>query len=136
MCRLAHEVYGEMLLQGGFTLHAKADRIDRLDGGLAIIDYKTGGIEQNRAGARLLGAAPARSRHCPRRRLQECSGFEVKQLAFWHITGKDEAGDVVEFGKSANPTQLADEALGEASINCSRGLETQPCPISPNPMAI
>jgi ATP-dependent helicase/nuclease subunit B len=39
------EVKGELLLPGGFVLHGRADRIDRLaDGTLSLIDYKTGTI--------------------------------------------------------------------------------------------
>ncbi len=41
----AQEIKGELMLEGGFTLSARADRIDRLkDGSYAIIDYKTGTV--------------------------------------------------------------------------------------------
>lgn len=109
---LAHEEYGEMLLPGGFTLHAKADRIDRVEGGLAIIDYKTGGIpsktEQERGFSVQLPLEAAIARAGGFKKVPPAA---VKQLAFWHITGKEEAGNVVEFRKGADPTQLANEAL-------------------------
>jgi ATP-dependent helicase/nuclease subunit B len=75
-----------------FTLTAKADRIDRLrDGGAVIIDYKTGSIpslKEIRAG---------RSPQLPLEALiLESGGFDekvsVKDLSYWQISGGVEAG--------------------------------------------
>ena len=68
---LAAEVTGEAAL-AGVTVHGRADRIDRLaDGGLAIIDYKTGAAADAEGGRRGLRAAarPARPDR-PRRRVR------------------------------------------------------------------
>jgi ATP-dependent helicase/nuclease subunit B len=60
---LRTEVRGELELPGreaSFTLSATADRIDRLpDGGLAILDYKTGAAVAELAYVRLTGREPA-----------------------------------------------------------------------------
>ncbi len=78
----------------GFTLSAKADRLDVLaDGTLAIIDYKTGSlptaadITAGYAGQLPLEAAIA-----------EAGGFvgvggrETSQLLYWHLHGKADGG--------------------------------------------
>lgn len=102
---LASECRGELKIigpAGDFLLVAKADRIDRLvatgagskEGGLAIIDYKTGAIpskadvETGFAPQLLLEAVMARQ-----------GGFagvpaaEVTQLGYWRLSGGDPAGE-------------------------------------------
>jgi ATP-dependent helicase/nuclease subunit B len=94
---LATEVTGRMLLDGPagpFTLRAKADRIDSLpDGGLAIIDYKTGNPPTKPEIA--LGFAPQLPLEAA---IAEAGGFEniaqapVGELAFWKLSGGDPPG--------------------------------------------
>ncbi|MBI1206419.1 MAG: double-strand break repair protein AddB [Azospirillum sp.] len=80
---------------GPFRLIAKADRIDRLpDGGLMIIDYKTGAIPSPAEIA--LGFAPQLPLEAA---IAETGGFgtalsgPVAALAFWRLGGGDPAGE-------------------------------------------
>ncbi|QQP87960.1 double-strand break repair protein AddB [Skermanella sp. TT6] len=94
---LATEIKGKLELEGPagpFTLRAKADRIDKLpDGGLAIIDYKTGTPPSNLEVA--LGFAPQLPLEAV---MAAAGGFEtvdaapVGDLAFWKLSGGDPAG--------------------------------------------
>ena len=112
----AAECRGRLVLPAAlapFELTARADRIDRLkDGGLAIIDFKTGtlprglDIEQGFAPQLPLEAAIA-----------EAGGFErvppaeVKELAFWQLTGRDPAGKITPVADpcaSASPRRSTD----------------------------
>lgn len=96
---LAAEVSGRLILAGPageFTLHAKADRIDRLKaGGLAIIDYKTGNIPSAKQ------VAAGRRPQLPLEALiAAAGGFEnvapgaVAELAYWKLDGGEPAGDM------------------------------------------
>ena len=92
------EVCGEMTLDapgGGFILTATADRLDRLhDGGLAIVDYKTGTLPQGKEIAsgykpQLLAEAV----------LAEAGGFgeifeQVREVEFWKLDGRGDGGFV------------------------------------------
>lgn len=92
------EIEGKMILpskQGGFTITARADRIDRsIDGRLQVIDYKTGTppskaqVEQGRALQLLVEAVLAAE-----------GGFadigdghqaEVEEIAYWQFSGKQD----------------------------------------------
>ena len=95
---LASEVSGELILkgpEGDFTLSAKADRIDRLgDGGLAIIDYKTGNIPSaTQVAAGLRPQLPLEAL------IAEAGGFAgvapagVRELAYWKLDGGEPAGE-------------------------------------------
>jgi ATP-dependent helicase/nuclease subunit B len=94
------EVKGSLLLaapHGAFRLRARADRIDTLPGGLAIIDYKTGrappGAEIGTGFAPQLPLEAAMAR---------AGGFEgvaaapVVELAFWRLAGGNPAGEIVQ----------------------------------------
>ena len=77
-----------------------ADRIDRFDdGGLAIIDYKTGAIP--RLKERKAGLAPQLPLEAV---IAAAGGFAgvpaaaVAELAFWRLTGSVPAGEVHGFG--------------------------------------
>ncbi len=97
---------------GPFTLKAKADRIDRLiDGGIAIIDYKTGTVPTKRK--REAGYAP----QLPLETVLAASGAFpdvapeiVHELAFWRLTGGDPAGEI-SYIPSEDIDRLADQAL-------------------------
>ena len=82
--------------QGEFTLTAHADRIDRLaDGGLAIIDYKTGTPPS--AAEVLRGDAPQLSLEAA---IALAGGFEgvpagaVAELGFWKLSGGAQPGEI------------------------------------------
>jgi ATP-dependent helicase/nuclease subunit B len=97
---LATEVKGRLVLEGPagpFTLRAKADRIDKLpDGGLAIIDYKTGTPPSSTEVA--LGFAPQLPLEAV---MAATGGFEtvdaspVGAMAFWKLSGGDPAGSEI-----------------------------------------
>ena len=94
---LATEVKGswELAVPGGFRLTGRADRIERrADGTLAILDYKTGAppsqteVEAGFAAQLLLEAAMAQDGAFP-----GIAGHAV-ELAYWHLTGGFEPGQV------------------------------------------
>ena len=91
------EITGTMTLpsaRGRFTLSGKADRIDRLHtGGLAILDYKTGGLPQ--VGEVKAGYAPQLALEAM---IAAAGGFpgippsEVAALIHWKLSGGDPPG--------------------------------------------
>jgi ATP-dependent helicase/nuclease subunit B len=97
----------------GFTLAAKADRIDRLKaGGLIIIDYKTGALPP-RAEV-MAGFSPQLPLEAA---IAAAGGFEgvdpaeVTGLAFWRLSGGDPAGEIRSAGdEAASPDTLASQA--------------------------
>lgn len=99
VCTLATEVNGRIEIDapaGPFALRARADRIDRLpDGGLAVIDYKTGGVPSKKdVEAGIEPQLPLEAF------IASAGGFEgvpegdVAQLAYWRLTGRDPAGEI------------------------------------------
>ena len=111
---LGGEIDGSLALDGlagPFTLRARADRIDRLaDGGLAIIDYKTGGTPSSPEVER--GFAPQLPLEAA---IAQAGGFTgvpadaVTELAFWRLSGGDPPGEVRRVAQA--PEALASEAL-------------------------
>ena len=69
IARILTEVKGALPVGTGFTLTARADRIDLTEGGSVVIyDYKTGRLPRQSHVEKLsLAAAPARSRSSPKR---------------------------------------------------------------------
>jgi ATP-dependent helicase/nuclease subunit B len=113
---LRTEVAGRMTVPAAykdFVLTAKADRVDLLaDGGLAIIDYKTGGVPSKKDVAQgiqpqlPLEAAIARAGG-----FEGVAAAEVGELAYWRITGAREPGKVCEIAAAADAARLAAEAV-------------------------
>jgi ATP-dependent helicase/nuclease subunit B len=113
--RVLAERRGEMAVDGehaSLTLTAKADRIEVLpDGGLAIVDYKTG-IPPSETQVRL-GFAPqlpleaAIAAHAG---FADVPAASTHELAYWRLTGGREAGQELALKKTA-PDDLAAEAL-------------------------
>jgi ATP-dependent helicase/nuclease subunit B len=111
---LAGEVAGRLELDGRagpFTLRARADRIDRLAaGGLALIDYKTGGLPTGPEVGR--GFAPQLPLEAA---IAQAGGFDgvpaapVTELAFWRLGGGDPPGQAKPLG--GEPAKLAEVAL-------------------------
>ncbi len=99
---VASEATGEIAVAGArpFVLTARADRLDAGPEGLAIIDYKTGGVPLPRDIA--LGLAPQLALEAV---IAERGGFgdvpagAVASLAFWRLTGADPAGEERPAGK-------------------------------------
>ena len=110
---LATEVEGALDLDapaGPFRLTAKADRIDRTDGGaLEIIDYKTGGIPSQRDVT--FGRRPQLSLEAA---IAAAGGFEgvaaagIAALAYWKLSGAETAGEITRIGGDTDA--LAQEA--------------------------
>ncbi len=111
--RASHcELRGELTLPGPagpFLLTGTADRIDVLaDGGLAIVDYKTGGVPS---------AAEVEAGFAPQLPLEAAMALAgafpgvpaapVRELAYWRLTGGDPPGEI---RTQADPAALAAEA--------------------------
>ena len=91
---IGSELSGNWLLPSGFTLHGRADRIERrADGSLAILDYKTGTppsqkhVDTGTAPQLLLEAAMAAAGAFG-------AGFQgpTDELIYWHLTGGADPG--------------------------------------------
>ncbi len=97
-----------------FTLTGRADRIERhADGGLVILDYKTGLVPTGRqVGA---GLAPQLLLEAA---MAEAGGFgdeavgTVRELAYWHLTGGPTSGNEVKLFNGKGPS--IGEAVTEA----------------------
>ena len=88
------EVKAELAVPGGFVLSGRADRIEsRMDGTVAILDYKTGDapgnpkVEEGSAPQLPLEAVMAQA-GC----FGEAFTGEVAELVYWKISGRHEAG--------------------------------------------
>ena len=96
---VATEVVGKLVLAGpggDFLLTATADRVDRLpDGGLQIIDYKTGGLPTRRelesGGAPQL---PLEAAIALAGGFEGLPGADIGGLSFWRLTGGSTPGEV------------------------------------------
>ncbi len=120
LAALAAEVKGRLTLNGPlgpFLLTATADRIDRRrDGGLAIVDYKTGTLPSPRDIE--LGLAPQLPLEAA---IAAAGGFAglpaaaIAELAFWRLTGGDPPGEI-------KPLQGDPQALAEAALDGLRRL--------------
>lgn len=106
----------ELPVDGGFTLRAKADRIDALaGGGYEIIDYKTGGTPRARQIA--AGYAPQLPLEAAMAQAGAFDGVEpgeVLELAYWSLKGGLTGSSIspVSRMRGAPPIpELAQEAL-------------------------
>ena len=134
---IGSELSGNWVLPIGFTLHGRADRIERrADGTLAILDYKTGtpptqkAVDAGTAPQLLLEAAMAAA--------GAFVGFRgpTDELIYWHLTGGAEPGIARPLFKSkpddieAAVTDAAARlhALIEAFDNPDRAYLAQPNP--------
>jgi ATP-dependent helicase/nuclease subunit B len=96
--------------RGPFQLTAKADRIDRInDGGLVVIDYKTGQVPTDKHVA--LGFSPQLPLEAA---IAAAGGFAevpagpAAALAYWRLSGGDPAGEIREI--KADAATLARQA--------------------------
>jgi ATP-dependent helicase/nuclease subunit B len=107
------EVYGELNIKGKvglFKLTAKADRIDVLkDGGLRIIDYKTGmPPTKKEVAAGFAPQLPLEAAIAQEGRFFNITANRVNYLDYWRLGGGDPAGE--EFSAGAFPADLAAQA--------------------------
>ncbi|MHB1219478.1 MAG: double-strand break repair protein AddB [Alphaproteobacteria bacterium] len=134
---LATEVSGRLEIDapaGKFTLRARADRIDRLpDGGLAIIDYKTGGVP--RAADVEAGIEPQLPLEALIARAGGFAGVPggaVAQLAYWRLAGRDPAGEIKPL--EGDPMMAAAAALaGLSALVAAFDDPSQPYAAHPDP---
>ena len=116
---------------GPFTITARADRIDRLtDGGLVIIDYKTGQPPQKReieSGVALqlpLEGAIARAGGFP-----SLAGAPIA-LEYWRLGGGEPAGQRKPIDD--DPAALIDRALADVTALVTRfDNQSEPYPVVP-----
>ncbi len=104
------ELDGEMALDG-FTLSARADRIERLTGGgLAILDYKTGTPPSPADIAKgLAPQLPLEAAMAARGAFAEIGPARTEELLFWRLTGGKEIGE--EKAIDLTKRDLPDEAV-------------------------
>ena len=120
---LVQEVPGRMVIDVAgrpFTLTARADRIDRLaDGGLSIVDYKTGQVPADAVVA--LGYAPQLPLEAM---IAAAGGFAgvdaapVGGLAHWRLTGGTPPGEVRRTG--AGGAAALDALVYDAAVGLHR----------------
>ncbi|MFQ5938827.1 MAG: double-strand break repair protein AddB [Alphaproteobacteria bacterium] len=111
---LATEVHGKHVLEGpagAFVLTATADRIDALaPDGLAIIDYKTGGVPLvSDIAAGLAPQLPLEAAMAEAGAFAGVPKGAVRELGFWRLTGGDPAGE--KRPVRHDPAALARQAL-------------------------
>lgn len=115
--RVHCEVSGEMDVPGtdGFTLSARADRIDvSEDGGLALYDYKTGTLPTPKQVSD--GKAPQLPLEAAIAAAGGFAGLEaapVSRLAYISARGYGEGGKETDISEKASPEILADEAIAQ-----------------------
>jgi ATP-dependent helicase/nuclease subunit B len=111
------EIAGSLVLAGPggpFELVCKADRVDRRrDGGLIVIDYKTGAVP--RRGDVDLGYAPQlplEAAIADAGGLAGIAGAPVAELAYWRLAGGEVAGEI----KPLADGETAVRALADGAI--------------------
>ncbi|QPO11601.1 double-strand break repair protein AddB [Thalassospira sp. A40-3] len=116
------EQSGTLDTSSGFQVYARADRIDQLrDGGIAIIDYKTGAPPSQ--GDVANGFAPQLPLEAA---IAEKGGFgdvpagPPASMAFWKLSGGDPAGEIVEINTGRMKTTPAE--LAHAAVEGVNGL--------------
>jgi ATP-dependent helicase/nuclease subunit B len=116
------EQSGTLDTSSGFQVYARADRIDQLrDGGIAIIDYKTGQVPAKKDV--VSGFAPQLPLEAA---IAEKGGFgdvpagPPASLAFWKLSGGDPAGKIEELDAKSLKTTPAE--LAHAAVDGVNGL--------------
>lgn len=94
---VATECRGEIeiaLPARSFRLKAKADRIDRVESGLVILDYKTGGLPgKKQVEAGLSPQLPLEAAMAQAGGFDDVAASPVSELAYIRLTGRDPPGE-------------------------------------------
>ena len=110
---LGLEVEGSWRMDNGFTVKARADRIDKLsDGQLAILDYKTGTLPS--AARRDRGFSvqlPLEGAIAQYGNFKDVTRTPVNELTFWRLTGGSPAGESEAFREKVPVQDLIDHAV-------------------------
>lgn len=100
---------------GKFTLTTKADRIDRNeDGSLSIVDYKTGALPKPRhVPLGLASQLPLEAAilHAGGFDGAIAAGGELRDIAYWRLSGGDPAGEIKSVAEGAELQALIDDAV-------------------------
>ncbi len=137
LAALSSEVRGALVIDapaGPFTLTAKADRIDvRSDGGIEILDYKTGGVPTKKDVA--AGFSPQLPLEAM---IVEAGGFEnvpasaVSALRYLKLTGGDPPGEAL--AAHDDPAVAVDDVRDRlASLIATYDDPSRPYPAQPYP---
>lgn len=107
---------GTLDTESGFQVFARADRIDQLrDGGIAIIDYKTGAPpSQIDVAGGFAPQLPLEAAIAEKGGFADVPAGPPASMAFWKLSGGDPAGEIVEINTKRmkkTPTELAHEAV-------------------------
>lgn len=109
--------------KGGFNLTAKADRIDKSEDGLAIIDYKTGSVPSDKD--MILGydpQIPLEGLIAVRSGFSGLPGLPVAYLGHWRLSGGQDSGEEKTFrpGKDSSIASFLDstEAGLKELVSC------------------
>lgn len=96
-----------------FTLSAKADRIDRVEGALAILDYKTGAVpSEKQVKAGLTPQLPLEAAIARAGGFEDVPAAAVSELAYVRLTGREPPGEFKPLAKD-DPETLAAAALAK-----------------------
>ncbi len=119
VAHISSEVTGTLVLDG-FTLTAKADRVDVLgNGAISVIDYKTGTVPGK--GDVALGFSPQLPLEAA---IAEAGGFDgikagaVAVLEYWRLSGGDPAGEIKPAGDDFSALARQARAGLERLIKC------------------
>ena len=116
--QMVAEAGGEWLLPNGITLTGRADRIDRdAEGRLVIVDYKTGRVPSTAAVrdglANQLGLLMAMA---AQGLLDGVAAGDAAALAYWKLSGGDEAGTIKDPLRGKPPLSAADHAEAAVAV--------------------
>ena len=110
LCASEVEVEGCLTLPSGFTLRARADRIDfRTDGGVEILDYKTGAppttleVYSGLSPQLPLEAAILQDGRFATREGKALPTQKVTGLYYWRLSGGEPAGEIKVIGSVKMP---------------------------------
>ena len=103
------EISGAMLVDSGFTLKGRADRIDRMpDGTLAIVDYKTGGVPSKKeVGVGLEPQLPLLALIAEHGGFKDLGAARASRFGYWHLLGGKRDDKDVTFDKNTDALIVA-----------------------------